>query len=995
MRPIDRLSDVPIEDLRVGDAVFRRKMKRAGYVTLPEAFDASDDELFERFARDIDCLDMLDDLRKAYEKDPEGFVTKATEKRAHVAAGGQGPYRKPSPSWKKPRPRPVPRDPQPYVPPMPQGPLGEALSDFESRAKESFDALADRGTDYLAYEAFEDFPDLDDLTQRFEELFARYKGQLGSAYAIVRKHVPNAFVIFCADRVRRSFDGENLWRNLFSSLGISTQGGQQNFKKTMIACLEQRGMPTYGSDERDFYYFYTALLHGGLTAELWDDLWEKALFPMAKKAVHDSYAFGRRIDGRVVLAEIRSGRCDPGATVLNAIGKASETTLVPMFDAAIRAACQLSDLSGHVGVRMLSRSGLPDTALEALEKVRKRQQAGTGSGGSGRGGAGAGSQSRSDDLIYLPEGKLILDLDIGQARVVWKRSKVPETCMGDRVDFFVNGEQVRSAEVMRDVHGCFIEQGSATLPPMPGYEVSIKLMRNSRGSWVEEASLEQMFMRTKPGCLEFLRMPDGTFRLRKQGDRIRHERTVAYVIKPGRRIVPGPGMKPLETYATSVDWGDRMIHLFEVAPGSSGSIIEEASGRELATWQEDFTVTVDRAGCIGRTEDHRDVYGVVESEDSDNESLPVVTVVAADGISAIDDLDVVLNCDERQLSVRRRVYWREGEHEATIDLPLSEVAFVPHFAERCTLVIRRKSSGIAVFTYSFAVVPVRGYAISQIDMETLVATYEMKAAETFWIRGEGERLELVEKGQPFSFCAPAPDEWKSFEIGLPDQDGGMRLSLRTVGISVSVRDELREASADHPISFADAYEMGVAKGEITITTYGACEGRSALIMLGQRPVFYADMSRPGTRYVNIFSSPDLLLCLPDDAFAKNLTLTVSFGDSAGDKSYGWASLPLLKCQEGLGFVRPQVVDTPSGPILYLGREATCDLGAEFYRPEQYNRKELVLHESRIPKGENQARLPEQLVRKLNSRRQLWVRYFPVSLFDEPEYEYALIMPFER
>ena len=62
MRPIDRLSDVPIEELRVGDTVFRRKMKRAGYVTLPEAFDASDDELFERFARDIDCLDMLDDL---------------------------------------------------------------------------------------------------------------------------------------------------------------------------------------------------------------------------------------------------------------------------------------------------------------------------------------------------------------------------------------------------------------------------------------------------------------------------------------------------------------------------------------------------------------------------------------------------------------------------------------------------------------------------------------------------------------------------------------------------------------------------------------------------------------------------------------------------------------------------------------------------------------------------------------------------------------------
>ena len=53
MRPLDQLSDVSIEKLSVGDAAFRRKLKRAGYATLPEAFDAPDRDVDRRLGRDF------------------------------------------------------------------------------------------------------------------------------------------------------------------------------------------------------------------------------------------------------------------------------------------------------------------------------------------------------------------------------------------------------------------------------------------------------------------------------------------------------------------------------------------------------------------------------------------------------------------------------------------------------------------------------------------------------------------------------------------------------------------------------------------------------------------------------------------------------------------------------------------------------------------------------------------------------------------------------
>ena len=307
MRPLDQLSDVPIENLNVGDAAFRRKLKRVGYATLPEAFDASDRDVDQRLGRDFRTIDVLEALKRAYNANPSAFVAKAMDRQSAVRSDvdevivrhtptrppvrtesrrmtSGGSYFRTSPST-----RSVSGQPGVYVPSMPNDKTGKSLLEFETRAKRSLDALADRGTDYLAFEAFEDFAaELDELASCFKALLRRYQRQARTVYEMILAHVPNAFILFCADQVRVSFDGENLWGNLFASLGIAKQTSQQEFKRLMIACLEKRGMPTYGSDERDFYYFYTAMLHGGLSQDLWRDLWDKFFLVRISFGRHDS-----------------------------------------------------------------------------------------------------------------------------------------------------------------------------------------------------------------------------------------------------------------------------------------------------------------------------------------------------------------------------------------------------------------------------------------------------------------------------------------------------------------------------------------------------------------------------------------------------------------------------------------------------------------------------------------------------------------------------------
>ena len=58
----------------------------------------------------------------------------------------------------------------------------------------------------------------------------------------------------------------------------------------------------YGRDEETNYYFYTALLHGGLSADSWASLWDRSLLPLARGIAKGDSGFCGEMDGHSILS---------------------------------------------------------------------------------------------------------------------------------------------------------------------------------------------------------------------------------------------------------------------------------------------------------------------------------------------------------------------------------------------------------------------------------------------------------------------------------------------------------------------------------------------------------------------------------------------------------------------------------------------------------------------------------------------------------------------
>ena len=92
------------------------------------------------------------------------------------------------------------------------------------------------------------------------------------------------------------------------------------------------------------------------------------------------------------------------------------------------------------------------------------------------------------------------------------------------------------------------------------------------GEYVEASSLNQTFTRNKPGCFEFIKDAKGLYRLRGRNERITRKRRIAYIVKDGYRIEPGQGMSAVSEYETSGGWDGTQIFIYDVEPGSAGSV---------------------------------------------------------------------------------------------------------------------------------------------------------------------------------------------------------------------------------------------------------------------------------------------------------------------------------------------------------------------------------------------------------------------------------------
>lgn len=996
---IERLSVTPVTELNLGSASIRRVIKRAGFDTLPELLDLSEKEIDDLF--EWSDADNIIKLQEWYRANPEEFAAAVLQKREINAETASKPLPKTRVSQSAPR-KPNPSvvahayysgDGPTALPPMP---FSDTLRDFEKRARDAFDDLDDRFDDVMVYQAFEEFStDLDELSDAFTQIFSYYSEQPRTVLGLIDRHLRNAFAVYVADRARNVYNDGNLWGNFFGDLGIHDSNVQSLFKQTFANHIERRGMPLYARDEETNYYFYTALLHGGLSADSWSNLWEKCILPLAKEIAAGHYGFGGEMDGHSILKELKNpeSRFAPKKAVLNILEKAPDFTIAPLFEASMRVAEQVeSSKKSQSGYTMLSNFGLPEAAMDALRESQEQKT-------TARIRSASSSRERRQEeqrLIYLPMASLQLDLAEGVVSMRWPRQQFPLHFAGARINYYVDGKMELSSEFGISVGKCILEASSITVKPQARYDVELKLMQKDEqtGEYEEVSSLNQTFTRSKPGCFEFIKDTKGFYRLRGRNERITRKRRIAYIVKEGYRIEPGQGMSVVSEYETSGGWDGAQIFIYDVEPGSAGSVINSLTGEEVAVWQERYATKVDKRRIIGETSDGVDLYGYVPCGLGTNGGLPSVTIEAIDGLNALDDLDIMCISDGQRISMPRHVMWSDDYGDSTA----AQIALVPQESslfdwhiEECLIEARQRSAGgKVIFRYRFAVVPIQDFRPTSISLDfgIAVAEYGFQAVLALDITGIQEETESVNAWGRYSAKTLLKDEFLHLRIRSRESGKETDAKLALAAIDVEIPDPLMHVSEEHPICLADALELGPSAANFKIVSYGWRYNRAAIVMLGLEPLFLKELKQPGKHEFNLFrhaaSFRQVDDCVPS---SRPLKLSLIYGDDVtqGYLRPAWTDAEILDCAEGIGISGWRLLVAANGDhVLRFDGKPVCDVCFEFKKKVGGK----LIAKASADAGASELVLPSNVVRLLDTQKKITVEMSPCDWLGDAQQEYA-------
>ena len=1005
---IERLKTTPIVELDLGEAKLRRVIIRAGFESLTDVLELSVKEIDDKF--EWDEADKIISMQNRYREDPEGFASSVLKKReiGHHQVE-QRPEKHTAQKTKPTKPSitttAIPRvifssdEPRP-LPPMP---FSDILRGYEKRARDVFDDLDDRCDDVMVYQAFDEFTtELDEISDAFISLFRYYSDQPRAALGLIDRHLRNIFIIYVADRARKVYSEGNLWGNFFDGLNMEDSNVQSVFKQTFAGQIERRKMPLYARDEATNYYFYTTLLHGGLSGDFWENLWQKSLLPLAHEIAGGYYGFGDEMDGHTILKEIKNpeSRFAPKKTVLNVLEKAPDSTIAPLFEASMKVAAQVeSSKQNRSEYTMLSNFGLPDLAMQALRHNQERKVA--RSQNTGR--AKSSSKDQGSRLVDLPMATLQLDLTSGIVYMRWPRQQSPQHFAGHRIDYYVDGKRAFSQPFQFSVGKCLLEPVEIKVPPQARYDVELKMMQETDkdGSAVEKSSLQQTFTRSKPGCFEFIKDLKGMFRLRERNERINKKRRIAYMVKPGLRIEPGPGMQAVSEYDTSGDWDDAQIFIYDVEPGASGLLIDEKSGVEIAVWQERYSAKIDKRRIIGETTDGFDLYGCVPCELETNGGLPSIIIEALDGLAALEDLDIFCDCDGTRVSIPRHILWSDEFGDSTA----AQIALVPQESslfdwhiESCLIEARQKSAGgKVVFRYRFAVVPIQNFRLNNVtfDYGTAVADYGFQSVlRTDVTNSQGEK-ETVNVWGRYNARTLLKDEFLCVRIETLDYGKTTEAKLALAALDIELPESLKEISCKRHICLADALSMGPSEGNFKVSSYGRRHNRAVIARLGYVPLFFKELKQPGKHEFNLFQ--DVTEFVQDDGTTpsdKPLTLSIIYGDDVSEERLkpAWTDIELLRCKEGVGISGWRLLAKSDGThILRFDAEPLCDLHFDFRRKAGAT----IIGSIDVQAGSSEAPIPKAVVRQLDTKKALHMTMAPTSLFGDPEYEYATEFTLER
>lgn len=1003
---LEKLKETPVTELNLGEVRLRRVIKRAGFGYLPDLLELPEKEIDALFEwRDAG---MIVGLRERYLTNPEELaaaVLKEPGAATRPAINFPQETAAARPAITKRRtataaPRSCYSGGGPKI--LPLEPFAESLRAYERRAREVFDDFDDRCEDVMVYQVFDEFStELDEISDAFGSLFQYYATQPRDALGLIDRRLRNIFLVYVADRARNVYKDGNLWGNFFDGLCMRDSNVQTAFKQVFVAHIERRGMPLYARNEETCYYFYTALLHGGLSCDAWGSLWHKSLLPLAREIAKGHYGFGGEMDGHAILKEIKNPESAyaPKKSVLNILDKAPDSTIAPLFEASMRVAAQVeSSKQGASEYTMLSNYGLPDLAMQALREDQEAKA--LRSAGTAR--AKSSAKRHGSRFVYLPMATMQLDLASGDVRISWPKQQLPLHFSGRSIDYYVDGKLEHSQPFSVGVGKCLLDPVEISVKPSARYDVELRLMQTGASGEREEMSfLSQVFTRSKPGCFEFVKNIKGAFRLRGRNEHITRKRRIAYMVKPGLRIEPSGGMVPVSEYDTGGEWDEAQIFVYDVDPGASGALIDERTGDEVAVWHECYSAKVDKRRIIGETVGGLDLYGYAPNELGTNGGLPSVSIEASDGSAAFEDLEISCDCDGNRVSMPRRVLWRDERGDgssAEILLVPQESPFFDRHIEVCEIEARQKSArGKVVFRYRFAVVPIQGFRLQAVsfDFGIAVADYGFQLVQAAIVTDTQGNTERVGAWGRFGARTLLKDEFLFLRFESADSGKRTDAKLALAALEIELPEQLANISKKRPVCLADALELGPSEGNFKVTSRGWRYNRAVMASLGCILVFFKELKRPGAHEFNIFRDVSHFVQLDgEDPKDKPLRLTVFYGDrvSEGCLEQAWTDVDLIRCREGVGIDGWSILAKADGTqFIRFDGVALCDFLLEFKRKVGGR----VVASVEVEKDAAEVAVPETVARLLDTRKKLVMTIAPTSWFGEPEYEYATEFTFER
>ena len=596
-----------------------------------------------------------------------------------------------------------------------------------------------------------------------------------------------------------------------------------------------------------------------------------------------------------------------------------------------------------------------------------------------------------------------LDLAEGVVSICWPRQQFPLHFTGARIDYYVDGKKELSTEFMAGVGKSILEASSITVEPQAHYDVELKLMQKGEraGEYEEISSLNQSFARSKPGCFEFVKDSKGLYRMRGSGERITRRRRIAYIVKNGYRIKPGQGMTGVSEYEASGGWGDAQIYIFDVEPGATGSLINTLTGEEAAVWQERYAAKIDKRRIIGETAAGIDLYGHIPNELDTNSGLPSMTIEALDGLTALEDLDIVCLCDGRKISMPRQVMWSDDQGKANaaqIELiPQKSFLFDRHI-EKCLIEARQKSAdGKVVFRYKFAVIPIRDFKPLSISLDfgIPIVEYGFQSVLAIDITNAQGKEEAVNAWSRYTAKTLLKDEFLHLRIKSKETGKETDAKLALAAMDIEIPDTLARISKKRPVCLADALELGPSYANFKIISYGRRHNRAAMVMLGLEPLFLKELKQPGEHEFNLFRH---VTSFRQDDFAApdNLPLKFSliYGDDIEQGGWrpAWTDVTILDCIEGLGIRGWKLLTTKADEhVLRFNGKPVCNTLFEFRRKTS---SKLVGTVS-ANEGCTELVLPSSVVRLLDTRKEVIVKISPCDWLGNPQREYATRLTLKR